>query len=49
MNELARLNGQGTTLIVVTHNPRVAQRAHRVLHITDGRIEESEAADARNA
>jgi putative ABC transport system ATP-binding protein len=49
MNELVRLNGQGTTLIVVTHNPRVAQRAHRILHITDGRIEESEAADVRDA
>jgi len=49
MDELARLNGKGTTLIVVTHNPRVAERAHRVLHIADGRIEESEAADVRNA
>jgi putative ABC transport system ATP-binding protein len=49
MDELARLNGQGTTLVVVTHNPRVAQRAHRVLHITDGRIEESETVDVRNA
>jgi putative ABC transport system ATP-binding protein len=44
MDELGRLNRSGTTLIVVTHNPRVAERAHRVLHITDGRIEESEAA-----
>ena len=49
MDELARLNRQGTTLIVVTHNPRVAQRAHRVLHITDGRIEESETTNVRNA
>lgn len=46
MDELGRLNRSGTTLIVVTHNTRVAERAHRVLHITDGRIEESEAAHA---
>jgi putative ABC transport system ATP-binding protein len=49
MDELARLSGQGTTLIVVTHNPRVAQRAHRVLYITDGRIEESETTGVRDA
>ncbi len=49
MNELARLNQRGTTLIVVTHNPRVAQRAHRVLHIADGRIEDREATDVRHA
>lgn len=48
MDELGRLNESGTTLIVVTHNPRVAERAHRVLHITDGRIEESEAVHVRN-
>ena len=41
MDDLEKLNEGGTTLIVVTHNQRVAQRAHRVLHIADGRIEES--------
>ncbi len=29
----------GTTLFMVTHEPRVSQVAHRVLHIRDGRIE----------
>jgi ABC-type lipoprotein export system ATPase subunit len=43
MDEIVRLNERGTTLIIVTHNPRVARRAHRVLHIADGRIEENEA------
>jgi len=42
MEDLVRLNRSGTTLLVVTHNPRVAERAHRILHITDGRIEERE-------
>lgn len=49
MDELGRLNRSGTTLIVVTHNARVAERAHRVLHITDGRIEESEVANVGDA
>jgi putative ABC transport system ATP-binding protein len=35
---LDRLNDQGLTLLVVTHNPRVAQRADRILFLVDGRI-----------
>ena len=35
---LERLNGDGLTLIVVTHDPAVARRAQRVLVLTDGRI-----------
>ena len=46
MDEVVRLNERGTTLIIVTHNPRVARRAHRVLHIADGRIEENEVTHA---
>ncbi len=46
MDEIVRVNERGTTLIIVTHNPRVARRAHRVLHIADGRIEENEATHA---
>ncbi|MFD1858736.1 ABC transporter ATP-binding protein [Aeromicrobium camelliae] len=30
--------GQGRSLVVVTHDPRVAQRCDRVLHMSDGRI-----------
>ncbi len=35
---LDRLNDEGLTLIVVTHDPVVAQRADRVIVMVDGRI-----------
>jgi putative ABC transport system ATP-binding protein len=35
---LDRLNGEGITLIVVTHDPTVARRADRVIVLIDGRI-----------
>ncbi len=36
---LDRMNEEGLTLVVVTHDPKVAQRADRVLVLVDGRIE----------
>lgn len=33
-----RVNGDGTTLIVVTHDDRLAAEAGRVVHMLDGRI-----------
>jgi putative ABC transport system ATP-binding protein len=38
MDILEDINSQGTTLIMVTHNPEHAARAHRQLHIADGRM-----------
>jgi len=35
---LDRMNDQGLTLIVVTHDPKVAHRADRILVLVDGRI-----------
>ncbi|MFY9820211.1 MAG: ABC transporter ATP-binding protein, partial [Thermoanaerobaculia bacterium] len=35
---LEHLNDQGTTLIVVTHDPSVAARAERVIVLVDGRV-----------
>jgi len=35
---LERLNGEGLTLVVVTHDIEVARRARRVLVLEDGRI-----------
>jgi putative ABC transport system ATP-binding protein len=33
-----RLNKDGTTLVVVTHDDRLAEQAHRVIHMLDGRL-----------
>ncbi len=37
---LSRLNDDGLTLLVVTHNPRIAQRAGRIIMLKDGRVAE---------
>ena len=34
-----RLNVEGKTIVLVTHDERVAARAHRVVHMKDGRID----------
>jgi len=38
MRFLGELNLQGNTIILVTHEHDIAEHAHRVLHILDGRI-----------
>ena len=38
MELLDQINESGTTIIMVTHNPEHAARAHRQLHIADGRM-----------
>ena len=38
---LAELNARGRTLMLVTHDPEVAARARRVIHVRDGRIVDS--------
>lgn len=35
---LEQLNKQGITLIMVTHDPEIGQRAYRQLHMMDGRL-----------
>ena len=40
-----RLNDEGNTIIMVTHEPEVAEHARRVLHIRDGLIEQDERRD----
>jgi putative ABC transport system ATP-binding protein len=37
-----KLHSDGNTIIVVTHEPEVAERAHRVITIRDGEIEKDE-------
>lgn len=34
-----RLAAEGRTVILVTHDETIAKRAHRVIHIFDGKIE----------
>lgn len=38
MEELAKLNGEGTTVMLVTHDVKVAAKCTRVLYIVDGNI-----------
>ncbi len=37
-----QLNAEGVTIVLVTHDPTIAARAHRVLHMLDGRIDRIE-------
>jgi len=34
---LEELNGEGTTVVMVTHDPRLAERTHRTVRLFDGR------------
>jgi len=37
-----RLHEQGYTIILVTHEPDIAARAHRIIRVRDGRVERDE-------
>jgi putative ABC transport system ATP-binding protein len=37
-----QLNGQGITIIFVTHDPEIAEYGSRTIHIRDGLIEKDE-------
>jgi len=39
MDELTKINKEGTTIMMVTHDSKVAAKCSRVLYIIDGRIE----------
>ncbi len=43
MNILEQLNKQGKTVVVITHDPKIAARTQRILYMEDGRIVEHEA------
>ena len=42
MNLFEKLHSEGNTIIVVTHEHDIAERAHRVISIRDGQIEKDE-------
>lgn len=39
MNLVEKLNANGQTFVIVTHNPEVAERCHRIIYMRDGKIE----------
>jgi len=39
MGLLETLNRAGRTIVMVTHEPDIAARAHRIVHLRDGRVE----------
>ncbi len=38
MKILKKLNSQGTTVVIITHNDEIARQSRRVVHILDGKI-----------
>ena len=49
MELLEQINARGTTIIMVTHDPELAQRAHRNVHILDGRVNDFRSYDRPGA
>ena len=40
MSLFERLHATGNTIVLITHEPEIAQYAHRVIHLRDGQVEE---------
>jgi putative ABC transport system ATP-binding protein len=49
MDLLEQINEMGTTIVLVTHDPELARRAHRNVHVVDGQISDLEAYEPRLA
>ena len=43
MDLLEQINEMGTTIVLVTHDPELARRAHRNVHIVDGQVSDLKA------
>ena len=39
MNLLHKLHAQGTTIVMVTHDPTIAAHTQRTIHLMDGLVE----------
>jgi putative ABC transport system ATP-binding protein len=47
MDLLEKINEMGTTIIMVTHDPELARRAHRNVQVVDGQITDFKPYEAR--
>ena len=47
MDLLEQINEMGTTIVLVTHDPELARRAHRNVHVVDGQISDLKVYEAR--
>jgi putative ABC transport system ATP-binding protein len=47
---LQKLNSDAMTILMVTHDPYIAQHSHRIVHVTDGKItREEKVTERKNA
>ena len=49
MDLLEQINEMGTTIVLVTHDPELARRAHRNVHVVDGQISDLKVYESRAA
>jgi putative ABC transport system ATP-binding protein len=49
MDLLEQVNEMGTTVVMVTHDPELARRAHRNVHVVDGQISDLKPFESRPA
>jgi putative ABC transport system ATP-binding protein len=48
MDLLEQINEMGTTIVLVTHDPELARRAHRNVHVVDGQISDLKVYESRS-
>ena len=46
---LQKLNSEAMTILMVTHDPYIAQHSHRIVHLTDGKITREEKVEERKS
>jgi putative ABC transport system ATP-binding protein len=49
MDLLQEINAAGSTIVMVTHNPELAQRAHRQIHVVDGQVDQIQQLNPRTS
>jgi putative ABC transport system ATP-binding protein len=47
MDLLKELHSEGSTILMVTHDPRYSRYAERTIHLFDGRIVEERSSEAQ--